>query len=221
MSDKTLVERLREVNPYENDFCIEAANIIGIKCGDSRTCKECQSKLYNSLTDAIEREYLPRPRFEDGEPVKIGDKFENHFGKSEYIAEIQWLPNMRYALKSESGHYAYKAGERVKRPEPEVLDANGVPIKVGDTVWHINTGECRTVDEVDDSWFGTSGYAVKLNPLMYSHKQSDSLERIHEDALMDAEQYVKKYNMVCCGEANKAMRLNLLNRQRKVLERVR
>ena len=49
-----------------------------------------------------------------------------------------------------SGRLYGKYGERVKRPAPEVLDADGVPIKVGDTVYFVD-GDARalTVECID------------------------------------------------------------------------
>lgn len=159
MRDKTLVERLRDNGDYRT---CRMSRALGTECNKDRFCSQC----FDALADAIEHEYLPRPR---------------------------------------------------------LLDAEKVPINVGDTVWHINTGECRTVDEVGDFWICSDGYAVKLNPLMYSHKQPDSLERIEEDATMPPRKYVadRRHDVGLMDDEECAcwMCTDLLRRQREVLER--
>ena len=125
----------------------------------------------------------------------------------------------------------------VKRPEPEILDADGVPIRVGDTVWNVNTGKYLVVDGLGERWFCAIGDTIKYNPLMFSHKQPDSLERIEEDALMASTDYCDKYGLLdsecnaeegdeaarhCtyCGlTCETRMVKHILRRQREVLER--
>ena len=70
---KTLVEQLRDMVELStiNDQhpTVHADAILGHLCvsrGDER-------ELFTAIADRIEREYIPLPRFEDGEPVKVGD----------------------------------------------------------------------------------------------------------------------------------------------------
>ena len=88
------------------------------------------------------------PRFEDtGEPVMVGDKALSNKDEMFKVYRIQftdgiWMLNDNPVL----GHY--KNGDcetRVKRPAPEVLDADGVEIKVGDTVWHEDGSELHVI----------------------------------------------------------------------------
>lgn len=69
---KTLVEELREST---DGVVAVLEKLTGIKL-----YKTTHEELYNALADRIEKEYLPRPRFEDGEPVKVGDKVQTGFG---------------------------------------------------------------------------------------------------------------------------------------------
>ena len=46
---------------------------------------------------------------------------------------------------------AYSKGERVKRPAPKVLDADGAEIRVGDEVWDVETGCKHTVRSVNNN----------------------------------------------------------------------
>ena len=70
----------------------------------------------------------------------------------------------------------------------EVLDADGVPIKVGDTVYCDGDPEPLTVDSFDDPGFvyltsakGSDGTLYTIEPSLLTHKRPDSWERIEED----------------------------------------
>lgn len=74
------------------------------------------------------------------------------------------------------GYAVYSKGERVKRPAPEVLDADGVPIKVGETVWDTNSGLEITVwsimrDEDDNTMVYSCGdiCGLQLVPRHLTH----------------------------------------------------
>lgn len=98
------------------------------------------------IMDAIDRRLMPEgmewPRFEDGETVRFGDRFENADG-GESVLHTLIAKDFRESLgdgvfwKLGKGAKAVwlKDGERVKRPAPKVLDADEVEIRVGDTVW--------------------------------------------------------------------------------------
>lgn len=72
------------------------------------------------------------PRYEDGEPVMIGDGVDGLGGE---IIEVYIAENAAAIWNNFGNHMHLSLGERVKRPAPEVLDADGVEIRVGDTVW--------------------------------------------------------------------------------------
>ena len=58
-------------------------------------------------------------------------------------------------------------GERVKRPAPKVLDADGAEIRAGDTVWHAEDGREGTVKQIvrahDAQWNDTACVCVAFN----------------------------------------------------------
>ena len=220
MSDKTLVERLRE----------EAKT-----ARDERGLPVYTPEKIEKLADAIEREYLPRPRFEDGEPVQFGDKFESAgiVGTVDYILKGN-VEGCVIGRKEDSGCVTYQNGKRVKRPEPEVLDADGVPIRKGDTVWRTDeiNGKSRIVKDFCKDGSVVTDYEgtipVCVNQKHITHKQPDSLERIEEDAKLDTCAYFGHDESTCDGcrmakrkvlpcDAEKA--LDLLRRQREVMER--
>lgn len=82
------------------------------------------------------------PRYEDGEPVMIGDGVDGLGGE---IIEVYIAENAAAIWNNFANHMHLSPGERVKRPAPEVLDADGVPIKVDDTVWHEDGSELHVI----------------------------------------------------------------------------
>lgn len=82
------------------------------------------------------------PRFEDGEPVMIGDGVDGLGGE---IIEVYIAENAAAIWNNSANHMHLSPGERVKRPVQSVLDADGVEIKVGDTVWHEDGSELHVI----------------------------------------------------------------------------
>lgn len=145
------------------------------------------------VEDYVRRCFLPRPRFEDGETVQFGDPFLRWDGKNgndgENVTEIT----------VKSGDY-YRFGlngdcctsQRVKRPAPKVLDADGVPIEVGDTVWLIRSpngikvhiGERLTVEDVTYGCVKVrtgSGSVILPHNKQLTHREPDSLRKLRND----------------------------------------
>ena len=157
----------------------------------------------NELADEIEKFYIPRPRFEDCEPVQFGDELPtpDKYATKE-ITRICYTPKGYYFNSSKSangkrknkqnGRFSY--GELVKRPTPKVLDADGVEIKVGDTVWSLNDStkwkvtethpteprislrQLDTEKEVVGGWFLSSEYSLR---------EPDSLEKLRDDMMTE------------------------------------
>lgn len=82
------------------------------------------------------------PRYDDGEPVWFGDEVDGLGGE---IIEVYIAENAAAIWNNYANHMHLSPGERVKRPAPEVLDADGVEIKVGDTVWHEDGSELHVI----------------------------------------------------------------------------
>lgn len=128
------------------------------------------------------------PKFEDGEPVMIGDEVGGLGGE---IVEVYITENEVAIWNSCANHMHLRLGECVKRPAPKVLDADGVEIKVGDTVWHrsgFGHGVVTSIDE--DSLMGTVRYVNGCEEFIdvarcLTHTRPDSWERLEEDAVRE------------------------------------
>ncbi|WP_302384429.1 hypothetical protein [uncultured Adlercreutzia sp.] len=93
-----------------------------------------------TIREYISRCFLPLPRFEDGEPVRPCD---------EWKAILMSLDGARFQLLETYPDGLRFTGDLVKRPAPEVLGADGLPIKEGETVW---------LDEKHSRYAGSSGF---------------------------------------------------------------
>ena len=123
--------------------CLDIAEVFGIDCKHEKTCRDCIAKMMTAIADRIDAERaLPEgvewPRFEDGGLVRIGDELEFE-GKTMLVCDATFYAD-DWAFwcdrKDMSGRLYGKYGERVKRPAPKVLDADGAPIEVGDVVYY-------------------------------------------------------------------------------------
>ena len=132
--------------------CAAIAKAFDIDCKHERTCRDCISKMMTTIADRIDAERaLPEgvewPRFEDGEMVKFGDEVEFE-GEAAKVLDVAFSV-VRFSLgvgtATTSGRVYGFLGEPAKRPAPKVLDADGVPIKVGDTVWATYDGSKHIV----------------------------------------------------------------------------
>lgn len=138
------------------------------------------------------------PRFEDTEePVMIGDEVDGLGGE---IIEVYIAENAAVIWNNFANHMHLRPGERVKRPAPEVLDADGVLIKAGDTVWHEDGSELHVIgfgDVQDGETMLVAEYAAgptkwgEVRCLSVTHTRPDSWEQLEEDAGEDPFRYCK------------------------------
>lgn len=128
-------ERLERVETWDADkaaildLCAECGGIDGVRA--------------RMLPDGIEW-----PMFEDGEPVRLGGIYEKTSGTPGTAMTMQLrlygdVPT--WIIGKGKGKVNVKPGERVKRPAPKVLDADGAEICVGDTVYSTRDTESGTV----------------------------------------------------------------------------
>lgn len=164
--------------------CTFMAKLLGIECGDV-TCRECMAKMMTTIADRIDAERaLPEgvewPRFEDGWLVRIGDDVE-YKGETMrvYLATFDaagWA--LWCSREGIDGRLSGSYGERVKRPVPKVLDADGAPIEVGDTVYCDDDPEPWQVDLI---YAGSMGYCtVRLKDSAGIYKSADAPRLSHK-----------------------------------------
>lgn len=195
----------------------------------------------------LDRYYLPRPLFEDGEPVQFGEMAAHPIlDKPSPIKSIEYFGDGSFALWFDGTEAitGYNNGERVKRPKPQVLDANGVPIETGDKVWLL-PGEhcdsfplhgyyaCREYEVVEnnnrihrsDGRICISGGDYIFGypkPEQVTHREPDTQERIDKDATMPPRAYYAKHiGNIAVGlkddeEVWTAVTAHLLRRQREL-----
>ena len=182
----------------------------------------------------LDRCFLPRPRFEDGEPVQISDMEEIgalatyrvymdgswEFEPDKYEDETSpKLWDVQFGAKS----------ERVKRPAPEALGADGLPIKAGETVWGILSGIEGTVSSMnDDSTAYVKWDDGRWSPCIdccnLTHTPPETQERIDDDVTLPPREYYNAHIGHDVGlkddeEVAVAMVHDLLRRQRELDKR--
>lgn len=183
--------------------CLDIAEVFGIDCKHEKTCRDCMIKMMTAIADRIDADRIDAeralpddmkwPRFEDGGLVRIGDELEFE-GKTMLVCDATFYAD-GWALwcdrEDMSGRLYGKYGERVKRPAPKVLDADGVPIRVGDTVYFVD-GDARplTVERIDANggepavdlvYAGQILRWHSVNPEKLTHERPDSWRLWGED----------------------------------------
>lgn len=189
MSDKLLHEKMRELT--ERCTLTEFASIT-LNNGEKVTCLN-RSELIG-LADEIERYYIPRPLYDDWEPVQWGDDVDGRNGKLKALTLFPDGSGVAYGSNdtvplldgcgAEFGAYGDRS-HRLMRHAPKLLDADGVELKIGDTVWHVVSDRRGTVElckapivivDWDDGGFSAGIPAASL-----THKEPDSLETLRDD----------------------------------------
>ena len=191
------------VEEYEADrshsSCSKMAKlIVGIECKNI-TCRKCQALVMTAIADRIDAERaLPKgvewPRFEDGELVKVGDEVEwtGDVMRVDTVCFHRECWSLSVSCPGVDGTFHGEYGERVKRPTPKVLDADGAPINVGDTVYLRSNGRKGEVtgfyEEDGVTWvavsyeLGGNRMTVNTEGKALTHERPDSWERLEEDA---------------------------------------
>jgi len=202
-----------------------------------RVCEDMEAAHVTKWCKLTERErqiLAMWPRFEDGELVMPGDKV--HYSSAyndETEIEVESITAMDgyfVLCDDECRSNQYEQGQRVKRPAPKVLDADGVEIKVGDTVWYrslCTMGSMRkaTVAGFDEhSLYGLlvtlkdeAGKTWYIDPKKITHTCPDSWERLEEDAGKDVCMYFGMNDFNCSGCPSG--RYNCLNRMKSDIVR--
>ena len=161
------------------------------------------------------------PRFEDGAPVRIGDYFED-LGQ---VAGIKFGAG-GVTIEGTAGNsdLFITSDERVKRPAPKVLDADGVEIREGDTVWTLDdpSFECMVLGFVEDMIHLKSGadHLLQRKPSQLTHERpvADTWERLEDDATVSSATYCERMGIVDDGgySPGELMARDLVRRAKKL-----
>lgn len=148
-------------------------------------------KLRKQVPTERERQILDLwPRFEDGKPAMFGDRFIDHKVNERTVRSVI-VNNDGVELRTFDGTFDWhEAGERVKRHAPKVLDADGVEIKVGDSMYVANNGDgpyivCdidENIDRIELFWHENRNEKLFIAANRLTHTPPDSWERLEEDA---------------------------------------
>lgn len=158
------------------------------KLGEEFDCAGTGWKgVISVIADEIERYYIPRPRFEDGEPVQFDDEVKGCNGPVKAML-IYFDGSGRVYGRSDNQCEEPLSGaiieEGIKRPAPKVLDADGVEIKEGDTVYLKPRPTPYVVIEFKDGQVVATSPAGERNQFPHSyyltHREPDSLEKAME-----------------------------------------
>ena len=155
-------------------------------------------ELRKQVPSERERQILDMwPRYEDGEPVWFGDEIACG-GAACDLEDVKLVgQGADYAesyLYASRGHDVFEVfvgeGERVKRPVQSVLDADGVEIKVGDSMYVANFGDgpyivCdidENIDRIELFWHENRNEKLFIAANRLTHTRPDSWEQLEEDA---------------------------------------
>lgn len=112
--------------------------------------RECHG--YRDLAREYEKRLMPEgyewPRYETGELLRYKDRYISDGAECEVWHVDFDSYGEATILNSDYSKCSLDKGERVKRPAPKVLDADGVEIRVGETVYHVADGRAYVVREV-------------------------------------------------------------------------
>lgn len=186
----------------------------------------------------LERCWLPRPRFEDGEPVQFGEEVELHyksggcdkgrFQEIKYNKGSVWI--LSFTGVDHASEYRYDSErDTIKRPAPEALGADGKPIVEGETVYRLSDGTAWKVTKLHHSEHRISVVSVggkgvtaggRFLTSEYTHTLPETQERIDDDATMHPAAYCAAYGIDLGDDPDReksttSMIADLLRRQRE------
>lgn len=224
--DKTIEELREELNRVRANYDSlydHYTYVVDCKNEDIAELKaqlKAAGQKHFADADKMHPEGVEWPRFEDGEPVKFGDLYLNAQGNRSEIQYIGFRPDGFKVNRGQKRNEWKAYGEPVKRPDPEVLDADGVPIKVGDTVYS-NGG--LFVNEFIVKGFSPAMHVIAKWPAFnesmiapgykFTHRKPDTQEDIDADAqLLISESFFDSRRDMFEDRV-----LDLLKRQRKLL----
>lgn len=208
--------------PKMDEFVATLANDFGVSddvgCGDD---------LREAVMAELDKRLMPPgmewPRWDDGKQVSHYDTLED--ATAICLALDGSCYSLHYDMSDGERLCLFDGSERIKRPEPEVRGADGLPIKVGETVY-TPAGTKMTVRNITGDMVSagipTSDRAhAHMLARFLTHTTPDTNERIDKDAIMPPRRYYAEKIGHDVGlkedeEVFAAVALDLLRRQREL-----
>ena len=165
----------------------------------------------------------------DGKPVMPGDVLWDSDGTRRRVTEVRFWREGCYVVMDDRSEWGGLVMDReYARTEPPkpVLDRDGVPIEVGDTVYNV-AGIGREVAGFDTAGGKTkvlgihrnTGTTMWCDPEDLTHEAPDSWRRLEEDAGKGACEYFGSEHCECGGcphdmdpDCNAVMALDIVRR---------
>ena len=201
-----------------------------------RECNDCRLEYLRAIADEMqanmrdaEARLMPEsvewPRYEDGEPVRVGDEFMGKDGKTYTVHQVQFIGKCfsLHDFCDRKAQFNAFYGERVKRPAPKVLDADGVEIREGETVYVLGFGEPLTVKGFADDGRVLMSFhdedSLGYKPSKLTHERPESWERLEEDAGKNPFDYCKDvgHRLDTCENAEAYKARDLVRRAKKLV----
>lgn len=183
---RVVAERLREIAARDADDVTTVTPYDLLPHGDLEAIAWVRD---HGGVDEVERRLMPDgmewPRFEDGELVRWNDEYANGKGSVSPLRHVHLYADGRTMLGKGQAKVVLAPGERVKRPSPKVLDADGVEIRVGDTVYGVGWDEPLTVKGFADDGRVLMDYhdedSLGYKPSSLTHERPDSWGRLERE----------------------------------------
>lgn len=128
------------------------------------------------------------PRYEDDEPVSIGDEVD-FGGEGGAASSVELQDDGHFVIHACDGagdysHRNFRPGERVKRPS--VLAADGEPLEVGQTVWDTN-GDELVIGALEDGGHTVTCRYADVGDGMPVHGMWSPSDLTHQRPVLDAD----------------------------------
>ena len=222
-----LIKAFVHQGAVEHGFLLKIVHTLGTSIYDG-------TDNADALLDKLSKRLMPEgmewlieswPRFDDNEPARWEDEYENGNGNASPLHRVSLYADGRAMLGKGKTKVVLAPGQRVKRPAPKVLDADGVEICVGDTVYKLEDSRPYTVKRIDGEhvYINAGGKALDIwtFPGKLTHEQPDTWERIEEDKGLNPFDYCKKvgHKLWTFDNAEEFKAADLVRRCRALAER--
>ena len=158
--DRQLAKRQRQID--ESHAALRRKNACIAELESTIDVRERANEQLNDELNAMRPRLMPEgcfwPHFEGGEPVKLGEEAMGFTHKPPFVVDhITIFAGGEATVCAEADPVSGKVenfvrtlpGERVKRPAPKVLDADGAEIELGDDLYSVEGSLKFHVSHID------------------------------------------------------------------------